>query len=156
MHVVDSTGKGEPMFEAVRSIQARPAFDVRGNLYAPQPTAPCTSSRIKRKLINVVQPLSRVRQRAEIHYPRVALRFQEFLGLCASPAALTVHRDVQVLLRRNLLDSPQSFTGIFTAPSICPAANSCGVRTSTTSILAGASDDKPNSGSRFVLAASGQ
>jgi len=35
LHAVDSTGEGGPVFEAARAIQARPAFDRRGNLYVP-------------------------------------------------------------------------------------------------------------------------
>jgi len=35
LHVVDRAGTGKPIFEAARSIQARPAFDQRGDLYVP-------------------------------------------------------------------------------------------------------------------------
>lgn len=35
LHVVDPSGKGGPLFESPRAIQARPAFDRWGNLYVP-------------------------------------------------------------------------------------------------------------------------
>ncbi len=35
LHVVDRKGAGGPVFEAARSIQARPAFDRQGDLYVP-------------------------------------------------------------------------------------------------------------------------
>lgn len=35
LHVLDGSGNGTPIFEAPRSIQARPAFDSKGNLHVP-------------------------------------------------------------------------------------------------------------------------
>jgi outer membrane protein assembly factor BamB len=35
LHAVDASGKGQVLFEALRSVQARAAFDEEGNLYLP-------------------------------------------------------------------------------------------------------------------------
>ncbi len=35
VHVIGANGVGRPIFELPRSVQARPSFDLRGNLYVP-------------------------------------------------------------------------------------------------------------------------